>query len=418
VVKVHAFASRHRLGIIFILANVLLAMTVRAVPALSVALLAPPVPVTAGSRADVWLYDVNEGAVPVSAVLPPHLAGNLLSGSNTLGITLTLETSNGLAAGAILPGAFAKSDYQFNVPTGLAGIVTLEISNYNTVTLLIRPGPSLAAAAPAVPMPSSQYQGTHTNAGGSTQMADYLRRHVVSHVSYYEPIYFILGNPIAEFQLSLKYQIFDFQNPADPLANVADHSFFAYTQTSYWDLLTPDPYFYDSSYKPSLFIYYTNVVQRADWQLDLQGGTEHESNGRGGSDERSLYTAYLQPTLTIALPENLSLSLQPRARLYYWVGHNDTDIANYRGYADLLAALTWQRPDSEERISLATKYRVGDQGANPGWLFDLRFNLAALPGLNHFNPTIQLQYFTGYGQTLLQYNQKSSAFRAGLCLWY
>jgi len=393
-------------------------MTVRAVPALSVALLAPPVPVTAGSRADVWLYDVNEGAVPVSAVLPPHLAGNLLSGSNTLGITLTLETSNGLAAGAILPGAFAKSDYQFNVPTGLAGIVTLEISNYNTVTLLIRPGPSLAAAAPAVPMPSSQYQGTHTNAGGSTQMADYLRRHVVSHVSYYEPIYFILGNPIAEFQLSLKYQIFDFQNPADPLANVADHSFFAYTQTSYWDLLTPDPYFYDSSYKPSLFIYYTNVVQRADWQLDLQGGTEHESNGRGGSDERSLYTAYLQPTLTIALPENLSLSLQPRARLYYWVGHNDTDIANYRGYADLLAALTWQRPDSEERISLATKYRVGDQGANPGWLFDLRFNLAALPGLNHFNPTIQLQYFTGYGQTLLQYNQKSSAFRAGLCLWY
>jgi len=48
----------------------------------------------------------------------------------------------------------------------------------------------------------------------------------------------------------------------------------------------------------------------------------------------------------------------------------------------------------------------------------LRFNLAALPVLKSFNPTIQLQYFTGYGQTLLQYNQKSTAFRAGLCLWY
>jgi len=45
----------------------------------------------------------------------------------------------------------------------------------------------------------------------------------------------------------------------------------------------------------------------------------------------------------------------------------------------------------------------------------LRFNL---PHRSHFNPAIQLQYFTGYGQTLRQYDQTSHAFRAGLCIWY
>jgi outer membrane phospholipase A len=249
-------------------------------------------------------------------------------------------------------------------------------------------------------------------------MADFLRERVENHLSYYEPIYFILGNPIAEFQLSIKYQVFSFQNAANPLANAADHTYFAYTQTSYWDLLTQDPYFYDNSYKPSVFIYYTNVLHHADWRLDWQGGTEHESNGKGGTSERSMYTSYLQPTFTVDLPGNLSLSLQPRARVFYWVGRNNSNIADYRGYVDLLGALTWQKPGSEERIQFSTKFRIGSEWANPGYLFDLRFNLAALPVLKSFNPTIQLQYFTGYGQTLLQYNQKSTAFRAGLCLWY
>ena len=41
-----------------------------------------------------------------------------------------------------------------------------------------------------------------------------------------------------------------------------------------------------------------------------------------------------------------------------------------------------------------------------------------VPVLRAFNPSIQVQYFTGYGQTLLQYNETSHALRAGLCLWY
>ena len=90
----------------------------------------------------------------------------------------------------------------------------------------------------------------------------------------------------------------------------------------------------------------------------------------------------------------------------------------YHGYADQLSALTWLDPNSGEKIQLSNRFIIGDRGSHVGLLYDLRFNLANLPVLRKFNPSIQVQYFTGYGQTLLQYNQTSHALRAGLCLWY
>ena len=149
--------------------------------------------------------------------------------------------------------------------------------------------------------------------------------------------------------------------------------------------------------------------------MDLQGGYEHESNGRGGSSERSLNTAYLQPTLWLQLPEHLEFSLQPRVWEYLSLGVNNPDLPDYRGYADLRSTLTWSEPGGDEKIQFATRFRLGDDGSHAGWLFDLRFNL---PFLLRFNPAIDVQYFTGYGQTLRQYNQASHGFRAGLCLWY
>jgi outer membrane phospholipase A len=408
-------------GLVIFLATVVLSASATEPKPASV-FLAPAEPLISGSQADVWRYEVNNGSLPLSQTFETAIGGQLVCGSNVFNTPLTLDAKGEPLTEVLQPGSFLKRRYQFQLPPNQIGVATLEISNYNPVTLVILSGGSVAATSVPTALPASATVPASAppimRTNGSAQMADYLRRQVVDHISYYQPIYFLLGNPIAEFQLSLKYQIFGFQNAANPFANVADHLFFAYTQTSYWDLLTADPYFYDNSYKPSVFIYYPNLIQRRSWQFDFQGGTEHESNGRGGSNERSQYTAYLQPTFTVDLPEHLSLSFQPRARFYYWVGNNNRDIAEYRGYADLLGALTWQRSPGGERIQLSTKFQIGDEGAHPGWLFDLRFNLAGLSWLQSFNPTIQLQYFTGYGQTLIQYNQKSSAFRAGLCLWY
>jgi len=364
-------------------------------------LVSPSQPLTAGTRGGVWLYCLNNSSNEVRRTFELDLNGTLTSGSNSFQTVLVPANRSGITA-TIAPGSFVKQEYLFDVPPTLGGQVTLDASNYNQVVILVKNNPAGTLA-------TSQTSSTSpaTNAAPSLLM-EFLGKHIYG----YEPIYFLLGEyPAAEFQFSLKYKLFDFAGNWNPLA----HSYFAYTQTSFWDLFSRDPSFFDTSYKPSAFLFYPGIFQKDRFQLDLQGGYEHESNGRGGSMERSLNTVYLQPTIRFDLPAHLQLSFQTRAWYYLSLGNNNLDLPDYRGYADLLGALAWTDPQGGEKIQFATRLRIGDEGSHAGLLFDLRFNL---PHSFYFNPAIQLQYFTGYGQTLRQYNQASHAFRAGLCIWY
>ena len=373
----------------------------------------PPAPLPAGSPCRVWLYCMNNSSGKISRTFAPSLDCTLTSAAGVSNALLVLDSGPRAVTVSIPPGGFVKKEYLLDAPLS-AGRITLDVSNYNQIVLVAQSNapPAALASSPPPEAPSRQLPPV------PHPMDQFLARHL----STYEPIYFILGTyPAAEFQFSLKYRLFTFSNADNFVEHAADHFFFAYTQTSFWDLLSRDPSFYDSSYKPSLFFYYTNLFESAStnfFQLDLQPGAEHESNGKGSTGERSLYTGYLQPTATFRLPENFTFTLQPRAREYFLVGQNNPDIADYRGYVDLLAALAWKDPNSEEKVELAGKFTLGDNWKYPGTKIDLRFNLARVFWLKAFNPTIQLQYFTGYGQTLLQYNQPSRAFRAGLCLWY
>jgi outer membrane phospholipase A len=320
-----------------------------------------------------------------------------------------LNTNSSPIVATVAPGGFVKEEYLLDIPITSSGQATLDIRNlrdHGQVAIFVEQASTGIPLAPQQPSTSPA-----TNAAPLYELGEYFS----SHMSFYEPIYFILGQyPAAEFQVSLKYKVFDFNDDWDPLT----HLYFAYTQTSFWDLLTKDPYFYDTSYKPSGFLYYPDLYQNGFFQLDLQVGAEHESNGRGGTLERSMNTGYLQPTATVDLPYDLQLSLQPRAWFYVYVGANNPNMDDYHGYADLRAALTWLDPKSIEKVQASMRFTLGDDGSHAGLLYDLRFNLAGLPVLHKFNPAIQVQYFTGYGQTLLQYNQISHAFRAGVCLWY
>ncbi len=365
-------------------------------------LASPSQPLTAGTPGSIWLYCLNSSSNEVSRTFEARLDGRLTSDFGSFKTVLVLTNRSGGEA-TIAPGSFVKLEYLFDVPPAIGGQATLDVSNYNQVVILVKSSDSGAPVTSQTPaaLPA-------TNTAPQSALIEFLGRHIYA----YEPIYFLLGQyPGAEFQFSLKYKLFDLTGDWNPLA----HSYFAYTQTSFWDLFSQDPSFYDTSYKPSAFLFYPEIFQKNSFHLDLQGGYEHESNGRGGSMERSLNTVYLQPTARFDLPAHLQLTFQTRAWYYLTLGNNNPDLPDYRGYADLLGALNWIDPKGGEKIQFATRLRIGDEGSHAGLLFDLRFNL---PLRTHFNPTIQLQYFTGYGQTLRQYNQTSHAFRAGLCIWY
>jgi hypothetical protein len=243
----------------------------------------------------------------------------------------------------------------------------LDASNYNQVVILVKNNP---AGTPATLQASSTLPAT--NAASSLLLMEFLGKHIYG----YEPIYFLLGQyPGAEFQFSLKYKLFDLTGDWNPLA----HSYFAYTQTSFWDLFSRDPSFYDTSYKPSAFLFYPDIFQKDRFQLDLQGGYEHESNGRGGSMERSLNTIYLQPTARFDLPAHFQLTFQTRAWYYLTLGNNNPDLPDYRGYADLLGALAWTNPQGGEKIQFATRLRIGDEGSRIVPISTRPFNCNTLP---------------------------------------
>jgi phospholipase A1 len=368
---------------------------------------------TAGSRASLWLFCMNNSSHSISRTFEPSLNCTLAAQSVTFETVLLLNTNNSPGAATIAPGGFVKEEYLLDLPLTSSGQVTLDVSGYNQLVVLVEPSSSetpVVASAPAA-LASASNSATVATAPPNSD----LRSYFANHMSFYEPIYFIAGTaPAAEFQLSLKYKVLDFRDNWDPLT----HLYFAYTQTSYWNAFSKNPSFFDTSYKPSMFLYYPDVFQKGFFQLDLQGGAEHESNGRGGDLERSFNTFYLQPKATVDLPGNLQFSLQPRAWFYFRVGDNNADIADYHGYADLVSALTWLDPTSGEKIQLSSKLLIGDEGGHVGVLSDLRFNLVGVPFLRKFNPAIQLQYFYGYGQNLLDYNIQTHAFRAGLCLFY
>jgi outer membrane phospholipase A len=263
------------------------------------------------------------------------------------------------------------------------------------------PAPNPGPVAPG-PVPPGQTNG----------LKDYLS----SHISYYEPIYFIMGTaPSVEFQFSLKYQIFTFDKG---MARGLNYLFFAYTQTSFWNLLTNDPAFYDTSYKPSGFLYWTNATGASEsnlFHLALQGGYEHESNGRGGTDERSMNRLYFQPTFVLGRSAGWEYTIQPRAWIYTGVGTHNRDIARYRGYASVLASVSTGQTRKWGGMDLMATLLIGNEGSHAGVKVDYFFNLPPFLG---FNPALQAEYFNGYGQTLLQYNAYSHGVRGGLCLWY
>jgi outer membrane phospholipase A len=363
---------------------------------------APSGPIIAGTQLSLWLYCMNNSSNAVQQIFEPRLDAKLIQPTHTWNVSLNLLDGQEASEVTIAPGAFAKKEYLVNIPATLSGAASLSISNYNDLALRTSEPISVAhQKTQNAPAPIS------TNRPPRSALAKFFD----NHLSPYEPIYFLVGSyPAAEFQLSLKYQLFDLTNYP-----VVTNLYFAYTQTSYWDLLTSDPSFYDTSYKPSVFAYFPNLLSRADKSIvfDLQGGAEHESNGRGGSMERSIYTAYLQPRITFGRPGHVQFALQPRAWTYFFVGNNNSDIADYRGYVDLHAFLTLKKePNSWANFQVETRFRIGDGGEHPGIQVDARYKFP------HFNPTLDVQWFEGYGQTLRQYNREAHGLRVGLCLWY
>jgi outer membrane phospholipase A len=232
-------------------------------------------------------------------------------------------------------------------------------------------------------------------------------------VSAYESIYFLYGaDPSnAKFQLSLKVQIF---HPRGPLAT--EHAWlpgfhFGYTQTSFWDLASDSKPFEDTSYKPELFYLSKDIRQDyATWisRLDFQTGLQHESNGRDYPASRSLNILYIKPLVAVGDTEGLHFTFAPKIWIYVGDMSENPDIEDYRGYFDLL--LKFGSPDGME---ITTNLRKGTEGGKGSVQIDFMYPLSRVTAGN-LGFYFHAQYFTGYAEDLLNYDEKTSQLRVGL----
>jgi len=370
--------------------------------------------VAAGS-VSVWLNALNSSSNQVTWTFPRQIESRIVSSQGAFNGTLELRSAeSGLVA--IPPGGFIRQEYLLPVPDSVTGQAVIEFPklNANRVVLNIQPSPPIASRTDNGKSSAFTTLIKEVEPAGPGEGFD-PGRFFKEHISGYEPFYFIGGtkSPNVKFQISFKYQLLNSEGTLAEKAPVLKGFHIAYTQTSLWNLNGPSPAFYDTSYKPELLYLWNRVAggKPDDWlRLDLQAGLQHESNGRGGEDERSLNNVYLRPTLTLGRNDGLQLTLQPQAWVYVGGLPDNPDLPDYRGYVSLRTIVGWQRG-----LQLSALGRMGNEANHGSLQLDLTYPTMRFFG--SFSLYLDVQFFTGYGESLLAYNRTTDELRVGFSLY-
>jgi len=329
-------------------------------------------------------------------------------------------------------GESRRIRYSGALPPELRGQVRLDATGIDAAPVLVtlnqQPQPGHAEAAPVAANPPSTPAAP--SAPAATKTAEGKTPPVVpvataaqpapaptdlrdnARLSFNDPMYFIVGahdGANAKFQLSFKYRIFEGKDPAS--RGLIENLYFGYTQFSLWDLSEQSKPFRDTNYRPSLYYYLsdTGVHNQTVSRLSLATGLEHESNGRGGSDSRSINTIFIKPTFYFGDQADWHWRVAPKVYAYLEKSEN-SDIAHYRGYMDL--GIAYGKADSWEFSATLRKGTWKWYGSVDA---QLTYPLARLiPGTAGY---LMAGYFVGYGESLLDYNHKLPwQFRLGYAL--
>ena len=204
----------------------------------------------------------------------------------------------------------------------------------------------------------------------------------------------------AQFQISLKLPL------AVDLFDGRMDLWAAYTNRSFWQMYNrenSEP-FRETNHEPELWLQFrndwevfglTNVVNTVGWV--------HQSNGRTEPSSRSWNRVYAN---FIFEKQNFALTFKP----WLWISKDrnssdNPDITDYLGHGEIRAA--WAREDHVFSTMIRNQIESGfERGAvELSWSFPV-FSYPYLKGY--------VQYFYGYGESLIDYNNKVNRIGLGL----
>jgi len=368
----------------------------------------PHAQVVSGTPLELDLTLTNSDPQPLVVELPARLHVRFETPTGLSVIEMVPERTGRIE---VASGAFARLKLQGALPPNVEGVATLVPTGLasNSVALQILPPASNTSAIAA-------NEATRTVAPErQTYTTALVDKPPPLAVSVYEPVYFIVGGDgglNAKFQISLRYQLFDNQGRLARRLPWIDDLYLSYSQTSLWDLGDLSKPFKDSSYRPRLFYSNNDLTRLFDGQLRLgvETGFGHESNGKEGDDSRSFNMLYVRPILTFGDPAGLRFYAAPLIHNYISKDENP-DIADYRGNVDWVFGF-----GARGGLDFWTTLRKGRRSNYGSVELNLSYPLSKLSG-GDLTGWLTLQYFNGYGESLLDYNRKlDSQLRLGIAV--
>jgi len=369
----------------------------------------PSTSLHAGEPAEFTVFVHNVGSQPLPMRLPDRLTGRLSANGRDIRVTAQAAAPSAEGEISVPPGGFARRAYRLVIPSELSGPVTLHLEELNA------PATLFVAIEPPAETPPAVAEETETPPEyDSLDDLFTLYQPYLANISPYEPMYFLVGADPEEskFQVSFKYQFFDADNPLAQSHPWTRGFHFGYTQTSFWDLESDSAPFDDTSYKPELFYLSSNIGFRPQWTRGffVQTGIQHESNGRGGSLSRSTNFLYAKP-IFIFYNENWGAGLQVAPKFWLYVNNDDEtnpDLKDYRGYFDLELKF-----GQAEGLVLGSNLRWAREGASIE--VDLTYPLHVI-FFKNLDLYLQLEYVNALAESLIDFRERTEAFRVGLAI--
>lgn len=394
-----------------------------------------PETVQPGANVPLDVVLLNPATDPVSFATPAEINATLIVGDRRWSVTLHQQKTD---PGEIRPGAFSRRSYVLHLPQDAYGLGVVEIELplplRGAIDIARPPRPAVAVAEPPPPPPPeptpppppavvSNEVPPPSNPSDSgvkrarereglipRSAASHVERAFRDHFSAHEPVYFIYGGktPEAKFQLSFKYRVFgDREGDADHTKNSVQ---FGYSQRSLWALNQTSSPFYDTSYMPEFFYEYLTPESPGEpgkfTFLGFQTGYGHESNGRDGPNSRSLNMLFVRPAFALGRLDGWRVIVAPRLFSYVFDLSDNPEIKKYRGYGEMRLMI-----GKNEGPELALTGRTGSGWEHSTYQVDLTVPLRFK--LSNFASYFLMQYFDGYGESLITYRAKSAVLRAG-----
>ena len=233
-----------------------------------------------------------------------------------------------------------------------------------------------------------------------------------------------------KFQLSFKFKIWRDIVRREEIEKIIEKStgikgidfWIAYTQQSFWQLYNSafSAPFRDTNYEPELLVNFDiqhpfHILGDTKLQF-INVGFNHQSNGRAEPLSRSwnriVANFGFEKNFGPEKKDNFDLLLKTWYRLPEdSVNDDNPDLTDYMGYGELWGTLYWRNQ------RFAVMFRNNLRSENKGAVqLDWSMPLSTIHESLAKKISLYLQYFNGYGESLLDYNTSINRISAGLML--